>query len=495
MASAGRGKKAKEAAAQAKRALDRLLAYIGRLGPKRAAGRLGAKVADIERWVERKALPPSKVAAALTLNKLGGAVVPVRGSQVKKVVEKLGLKKAAALTGQSQKALREALEKAPRARIYIKRPALDELAKKGAKEAGKLLGISAADFAATKRPPKTAATLRLQKLVETYGLDQSASFLGIPQDRLKRWIRDNIPRSWEVGLNQAIGVRPDQEPEPEAVKAPRKPHTARQIASAWKKIERRNAKVEPRHRISRRVFDQWVALGTLEKNLTSLEEKITEAERSRVKKTPPAPPLPPDYPGQKPRPRPPESFRKPVEEAFDPEALRNFLELRAYYWVNDIPNVHLAKVRYKDAPFGAIVKYSKKGAIGYCQYTKVHEFAHQTDLTRLGTFLTERAQKLWERPKKHHYGHMNIKLCYAAQGLGNPFYEDAFVKDPDKISWSFSPFVRIVNRNEIEFQIRKSLDDAYAQVGRILLYFEHVEMTRIENRGPDIPRKHRKRRR
>jgi len=493
-AAAERALRARERAAEASLALRRLKEAAARHGLGKIARRLDAKLADVRKWLTEGEIPRSAVKEAITLNVGGGPAITVRGSRIAKL-GKIDAGKLGRLTGLPEKrAVREIARgaKKPDAPVRFKRSALLALIERvGVSKAATRLGTTPAKLQASLKPPRTAATSRLAKLIGKYGLGQAASFLGLPEARLEKWLKVGVPRTWEGGLNRAIGVQAVEFPAAVAVSARptlTEKELARQIAAARRKATAWNQKAPQRFRIGAALIEQWVRLGTFAENFADVKRLAKEQkEPPQPRKKPrPAPPLPPAKPLPTlvptkplpvPRPRPPKKVVAPPPEAASAAALQDFLQLRYEHWATGQGTVDRARKRFMNAPWGRAVKAQVADRVGFIMYGKVEQFVHDIDFDRLARKMITEGQRMWAKLPADE-GMMTYRLTLAGQGSGNPFYKDAWTPDKNHMEWFRNSSVTITDRREIEHAVRGVLEEVYLISGDMLLFFEHYEIAR-----------------
>jgi hypothetical protein len=288
-----------------RKALD----YVRRLGLRKAARKLDASIGDLRTWLDR-GFPSDKLDAAVGLGRPGGAFVAIKGTNLKKLLKRLGKHKIVRLTGLSLKQLVATTKKKPGARITFDRRRFRKLvAKTGAKDTAELLGTKTAAVEGAKRIPLTEVSRRLGKLGKQYGRDNLARYFGISRARLDLWTKNGIPQSWEKDVNAALGKRAGINiDEKKITRAPER-DIEKIVAAAKKQARKWNAGKPRRQRISLHDIERWARLGTFATRFAALKEALAASKKPQKpgqRKRPPqkAPPRPILPPGAAP-PRPP----------------------------------------------------------------------------------------------------------------------------------------------------------------------------------------------
>jgi hypothetical protein len=129
------------------------------------------------------------------------------------------------------------------------------------------------------------------------------------------------------------------------------------------------------------------------------------------------------------------------------------------------------------SPWGRIARWRLENRNGLRCYGKVNEFVHLVDLEALGNRIAGIAREIWRRIGGHGE-YMTIRLLFSAQGLGNPFYAEAWIADDSKFEFFTKRSDRIDAVDEIERQVRLLLEDVYDVSQEILIYFEYFEVVK-----------------
>lgn len=457
----------------------RVVDYVGRLGLRRAARRLSTDVKTIESWLS-KGFPKEVLPDALAFSGSGGLYVSVRKTRTKELVKQIGKRRASKLLGIPAEDLKKRIKR--NAPVRFSRPALVALVKKrGLERVAKILGTSERSVDVARKPVPTAATGRLRSLVEEHGEAKTARFLGISESRLRKWSEWNVPRTWERAVSQKIGRDKWARPKKEDVEGAKR-RTKREIDKAKTAARGWNSRVPPRFRIGTAEAERQARLGQWDQYLALAKHALAQSKKAPGKTRGKAPPLPPvrrpkpviPRPEPKPRKRPKEREKTLAPELASNKAIRNFQELRAEAFVSgEAAIAH----RYRDAPFGRMIKAGVPGAEGFIEYGKVENFAHLTDLDALARRIVTRARALWKRIKNG-VGIMTVRLTFSAAGSGNPFYPDAWVPDENKISFFRASTLRIDEPRQISEEVYGLANQIYEIGTSMLLFIEHFEIAR-----------------
>lgn len=470
----------------------KVLDYVKRLGKRKAAARLETSVAQLDGWLKKK-FPTGKLTAAIGLGKPGGAFTTIRNSDLSKWLKKVGHRKAAKLTGIPASEL-SALAKARakvgmRSGIRFERSALEKLIRqKGLAEVAELTGAKDGDVLAARRVEKTDVTKRLQRFIDAYGQDQTASFFGVSKDTLKRWTKTNVPPSWERQINNIVGTSPDRGETEDKILEPVERDYVKNLAKAQRVVREWNKKVGKRFQISKKTIERWVRTDTFDNNF-ALAKKVYEDSSKPVKgkkQPPPVKPPPPPSPTLFPEEEPPSPVPTPPTgpgagppqppgidlTEIEAERLQRFKEARAEAFFHGLPE----SVQPLNT-WSRISQWVLTNRYGVRVYVKIQQFVHLLNLTSVGNKIISWARKVWKAISGDGQ-YMTIRLTFSAMGAGNPFYAEAWVPDDKRFDFFTRNTDQITDVREVDYQVRSLLQDAYEVSKEVLLFFEHFEIVK-----------------
>lgn len=480
-------RKPSKAALRQALAKRKALAYVRRLGLRKAANRLNAKVSELRNWLETR-FPGAKLDPAIGLGTPGGLLVGIPGTGLQTAGKKLGWKKLSKLTGIPRKQLQTDAKRAGRV-VFDRKKLRAAVQKIGHQKLAELLGTKPRAILVANKIPLTESARRLGKFTKKFGEKEAANYLGISPARLSRWVKTGIPSNWERNIVSAIGRRVEDFPDEEIVKA-KKPKLEKRIASALKKVSSWNKKTKKRRfRISKAQAEQWARLGTFEKNWKAIKEALATSKK-KVKTTRPKPPprkapsKPVFPPGFKPAPKK-KKFKPPGKEPKKPQKVpevppekplaaipeekkRNFLEARSEAFIEG---------RYPEPPvaWDILKSWSLINRQGVHVFRKVQKFVHELELDKIAEKIISDTQRVWEKLPGDDRAFLTVRMTFSVMGDGNPFYPDAFI-DGDSVNF-ITRNIQIYDISEIEQEVRSIMQEIYmVDLEETMLFFEHYEI-------------------
>lgn len=477
-----------------------VLDYVRRLGLRKAANKLSARVADLRRWLD-EGFPTEKLDRAIGLATPGGTHVGVRGSSLATLVKQVGKKAAAELTGLAPKKLNETLKKTPGAKVVINRKKLASLVKKeGAKGAAAKLGAEERAIKGATRPVLTKQSRALGQFAKKNGVEATAAHLGISAKQLNAWITKGVPRAWESDVGAAIASTAGR-----AFNPKHKRNVEAEIRAALSRTKAWNRNKPKRSQIPLATAERWARLGVYENKYGAVRDAFLAAKAAAKKKPskkpakptkrpappPPVPPKPdipdvalpipptppPGYQAPPPAPPPPpEPPRPPLPE----EWKQNFLQARYEAMLESQQGQRLPQRSYKPPPIpiGRIKEWKLVNRHGVHVFRRVNEFVSDLDLKKVGSEIARLALEVWKRlATKDSRAFMLITLTFSVMGDGHPFYPDAFVEG-DSVNFVIKN-LQIYNDRSIDRDVRALMRDIYEIDSEVTpLYLEHYEISK-----------------
>lgn len=489
---APRAKKPRQTPAQ-QRARKNVLEYVRRLGKRKAANRLNVDVKTLTTWLE-KGIPSKHLETARKLGQPLAGYVSLGKSRLDAFIAAVGVRKAASLTGKSQKELLAEAKKRPGKKVAVSREKLAKALKgKTNREVAEQFGLPTRSIYQAAKVPRTTATVRLEKASRLYGHEALARRLGVDKTTLSRWIARGLPRTWEPDVNAVLGqVEKHKVIDEKSLKRGSR-NIQREIREALSKARAWNKKAPAHHRIKLSDAERWARLGTFQEKLTAAKQALAAAKKpvkkTRRKPPPPKPRITTEIPEGVLLPeakKPPTKVEEAEEESEEGPELppevevgadvkKEFLQARAEAFFE-------GRYPKPGSPWGRLSEWRLVNREGIRIYKRIENFVSDVDLERLGKELLTLTQKVWGALPGDDSSFLTIRLVLSMRGLGNPFYKDAFVAD-SKVSFTTRK-EDVTSTRQIPVAIDLLMDDVYTVDSETtMLFLEYIEIIKSRRRA------------